>query len=732
MLPNYQKLFFKNRESSNGGGVAIYVKDNWNAKLIPIDNSFIDKIFESITIEISNGNHKILVSSLYRSPSPIANLPQSEQLNQFLITLNDFLANLNNFNLSTYIFTDSNINLAKLNVNNISNDYGDIILSNGFIQLITRDTRINGPSHSLIDHILTNDIVNMPYTGIIINDLSDHFFTFLEIKGPQSNRSKTKKIKKRVMNNTNIENFRNSLRNLSWINVTQSNNVNEALGLFWDDFELLYQLNFPLKEVKFNKNCHKINNFMTNGLLVSRNNKNRLHKLSINNTSIENTSKFRIYRNLYNKTLRAMKTLHYESSLKKSQKNPRKTWNILKELTTGNNVTQKIEKIVLNNTTINDNSEMAENFNNFFSNIGQTISDSVQPTVKTAESYLVDNPDIPNLDFIQLSPTCVIDIVKAMESKSSVDCDGISTSLLKKIINEISIPLAHVFNLSIQCGIFPTKLKTARVVPIFKSGNPNCTDNYRPISLLSTFSKILEKAIATQLINHLEINNLLYKHQYGFQKNKSTEHNLLSVTNFIFNAINRGEFCIGLFLDLKKAFDVCSHKILLKKLKYLDVRDAPLKWFKSYLENREQFVEVNSAKSSKSIINISVLQGSILGPILFLCYINDLWTCTNLATFMFADDTSAFKSGSDLPTLIRLMNTEINKIAIWFRANKMAVNVNKTKYIIFRSRGKRIDPQTNLDLIFDANEPNQPYNENLVYTLERFHDNHKKQKLSNV
>ena len=209
----------------------------------------------------------------------------------------------------------------------------------------------------------------------------------------------------------------------------------------------------------------------------------------------------------------------------------------------------------------------------------------------------------------------------------SQDLDGLSLKFVKYIIHDISIPLAHIFNLSLDNGIFPDKLKECRTVlyQFSNLGNPKCCDNYRPISLVNTLSKILEKIVATNLTNHLQINKLLYEHQYGFQRGKSTEHNLIHVVNFIANALNNGNYCIGLFLDLKKAF----------------------------------------------------------GPILFLCYINDIFSATNLATFLFADDTSCLAEHHDVNELISYVNVELRKLANWFRSNKMSVNVSKTKYIIF-------------------------------------------------
>ena len=296
--------------------------------------------------------------------------------------------------------------------------------------------------------------------------------------------------------------------------------------------------------------------------------------------------------------------------------------------------------------------------------------------------------------------------------------DGISLTLLKALANEISIPLGHIFNLSLQNGKFPEKLKSSRVVPIFKAGDATICDNYRPISLVSSISKILEKIVASKLTNHLESNNLLYEHQYGFLKGKSTEHNLIHLTNKIGEALNDDKYCIGIFLDLKKAFDVVSHPILLKKLKTLGINGTSIKWFESYLSNRTQKVEINGHTSDSKNLDISVLQGTILGPILFLCFINDLPQATELLSFLFADDTSCTAEDSDLNRLIAHANTELQKLANWFRANRMAVNISKTKFIIFHRKGKKIN-LNGLQILFNNNEIGKTEDPALITPLER-------------
>ena len=309
---------------------------------------------------------------------------------------------------------------------------------------------------------------------------------------------------------------------------------------------------------------------------------------------------------------------------------------------------------------------------------------------KKPEEYLSDYPnDKPKLELESIQTSWIIDVVKSFDNKCSPDLDGLSLSFLKQIIHNIALPLTHVFNLSFRDGIFPDKLKESRIVPIFKNGNHKLCDNYRPISLVNTLSKVLEKIVANKLTNHLQLNNLLYKHQYGFMRGLSTEHNLMHVTNFISSALNDSEYCIGIFLDLRKAFDVCSHDILLKKLNRLGVEGKEYSWFKTYLANRKQKVDINGILSDESIINISVLQGTTLGPILFLCYINDIYTATTLATYLFADDTTCLAKNKNLNALIDYVNIELRKLSNWFDSNKMAINVSKTKYIIFRTKGKK-------------------------------------------
>ena len=310
----------------------------------------------------------------------------------------------------------------------------------------------------------------------------------------------------------------------------------------------------------------------------------------------------------------------------------------------------KINKLTISGKTVNDPEIITNEFNKFFVNAGKHVAAEISKTTVVPESF-IQAKNTPLLEFSNTSPGEIVDIIKGFQSKTSSDIDGISMKLLKVVAIEISSPLAHIFNLSLKKGIFPSALKLSRVVPIHKAGKTDLCDNYRPIALLSSISKILEKIVSLKLVNHLDYNKLLSPKQFGFQRNKNTEQFLLNVVNFLSNAINQGKFCIGIFLYLKKAFDVCNHEILFKKLKSKGVRGKTLDWFKSYLQARRQMVDVNGHKSTEETIDMSVIQGSILRPTLFLIYIDDLPYSSLLETFLFAGDTQGLMAGENLPEL---------------------------------------------------------------------------------
>jgi len=707
-LENFN-FIHKQRESGNGGGIGFYVKKGIDFSIKSEFSPFTAKVFESLTLELPLKKGNLLISSVYRSPS--SDIPT------FLSNLDNHLINLSSHKTPAFVCLDSNINTLKVNNLHPHFPYLQTIFENGFYQIINKATRFSNLSFTLIDHILTNFHTPSINCGVLITDVSDHLMTLTSIPHFSPKPSSHKPPPTRTLTRAQILNLKNALSQFSWQNVLETNDVNESYENFWDTLSPLLDLYFPYKTPKFNKNFHKIHSYMTSGLLTSRRNKAVLHKQSILQPTPENISYYKTFRNIYNKLIRASKKLYFENELYRARKNPKKTWSILKEALNINSSCEKIQKLTVNGQSITDPTSIATHFNNFFENAGKSVARSIPKSNVKPESFL---PEItyPEFRLGSTSQTEIRDILKSFDPKTSNDMCGISMKLLKEISNEISHPLSHIFNLSLAQGVFPDKLKLSRVVPVHKNGKTDICDNFRPIALQSNISKILEKLVCTKLTNHLDLNKIIHPSQFGFQRFKNTEQNLIHFVNFISEALNNGDFCIGVFLDLKKAFDTVDHQILLMKLEYYGIKGLELNWFKSYLSNRSQVVDIDGHFSNPVDIDISVLQGSILGPILFNIFINDLPHQSSITTFLFADDTQGLMKGKNLPALITDLNKELTKWATWFRSNRLGVNVSKTKYIIFHNKGKVID-NGGLSVVFDNNEPSSPFNPNLVTPLER-------------
>ena len=283
----------------------------------------------------------------------------------------------------------------------------------------------------------------------------------------------------------------------------------------------------------------------------------------------------------------------------------------------------------------------------------------------------------------------ILEIVHNFKDKKSADWTEIDMSLVKNIIVNIVKPLTYICNQSFQSGIFPSKMKTAKVIPIFKNGDRHLFNNYRPISLLSQFSKILEKLFVKRLDSFIEKHNLLSNHQYGFRGNRSTSMAVMELVEEVSTAIENGDYTVGVFIDLKKAFDTIDHNLLLNKLEKYGVRGIANSWIKSYLEDRYQYVQLNNVKSELERVTFGVPQGSVLGPKLFILYINDICKVSKILKYvLFADDTNLYCSGKSLEQLLNVVEGELKSLKTWFDINKLSLNLTKTKFIIFGTRKK--------------------------------------------
>ena len=358
---------------------------------------------------------------------------------------------------------------------------------------------------------------------------------------------------------------------------------------------------------------------------------------------------------------------------------------------------KSIKQLEINNQITENQQEIADKFNDYVINIGPTLAKKIPASKKLLSEYHIRSYS----DSMFLFPTTDMEIIKIihdLKNSSSSDYNGIPVKVIKQCSTELSHILTYINNQSMSDGIFPDQLKIAKVTPIHKAGDIKCLANYRPISVLPALSKISEKLVYERLLEYLNKHGILSKNQFGFRSKMSTSMALLQLVDDLSRVMDDGEYAVGIFVDLAKAFDTVNHKILINKLNHYGIRGTSLKWFESYLNNRQQYVQIETSRSKQSLVSCGVPQGSILGPLLFLIYINDLNDIVQKSRIiMFADDTNLFFSGKSALELEIAINNELALVNEWFQVNLLSLNVAKTTYIIFCNKRKRsIDLDCNM------------------------------------
>src|ERR1051325_8142231 len=344
--------------------------------------------------------------------------------------------------------------------------------------------------------------------------------------------------------------------------------------------------------------------------------------------------------------------------------------------------------LCINNVQIDNPKEIVEYFNDFFVNIGNNLAKAIPVASVDCMSYLSKAKATSNsFALFPVNSKEIIDIVNDFNAKTSFGVDLLPVNIVKKCIVPIAEPLAALINSSFEAGIVPDSLKIAKVCPIFKSGSSSDVGNYRPISVLPTFFKIFERAFHKRLFQFIDSNDVIIPNQFRFRSNFSTYMALQDMYDKITTSLDLSEHCMAVFIDLSKAFDTMNHSILFRKLEHYGIRGLALDWIKSYLANRKQFVSLNQISSTMKNITCGVPQGSILGPLLFTLYINDMVHCSELSYYiLFADDTNIFFSCKSFSDLAVTVNKELHNLSHWFCANRLSLNIKKTSYILFGNR----------------------------------------------
>jgi hypothetical protein len=670
-LHNYD-LEYTNRTSRGKGGVALYISNSVQYK-VRGDLNVSSPNYESCFVEIERNNqNNLLIGVVYRAHNSI---------DHFTNEFNQLLSKINNENKTIYIMGDFNIDLLKEEEKRPIHNYLNMILSYYLLPAIIKPTRITELSATLIDNILTNnyDVSSV----ILVTDISDHLPNIIST----NTIIRTKKTKgvfyKRNYTTANICHLKDNLSKVNWHELLHGNDVNNDYNNFMMKLNELIDECIPLRKCKADRRKEPMLPWITNGLLKSINTKNSLYRLYKKSPTDDHFCKYKKYRNKLHNLIRKAKRQFYYSKFQKSKNNMKLTWSTINNVLGRSkcNRTQTQFKIE-NGDTVTDPHQISNDFNEYFVNIGPKLADEIGNEHKRFDQYLLKQFE-NNIFFTPILEQEIVKIIAKFDQNKSPGHDGICNSLVKKIADKICVPLVMIFNLSIVNGVVPKDLKLAKVVPIHKKDDTEKYLNYRPVSILPCFSKILERLIFNRCLSFINSFNILSNKQFGFRPGHSTQMALIDIIDKIHTAVDNNETSMAIFLDLSKAFDTINHNILLYKLEYYGIRGIALEWFKSYLSNRTQYVYYNSCKSNVKDIRSGVPQGSILGPLLFILYVNDIGTTSSLLNFtMYADDTTLLYSDHDLATKIPTINNELQEVSKWFKANKLSINAAKTNYMI--------------------------------------------------
>ena len=620
-LPGYNG-FHSYRATRNGGGVSVYVLDKYISDYVH-DMCFVTDQSEVCTVMIDIPNSiKIKVLGFYRPPSgnvfhfcnTLQNILSSSSPSEMLVLGGD--ANID-------LFTDSTV----------VDEYNNVLYSNGLVPHIIFPTRVTHLSSTLIDHLWTRFNADSS-SGVFLSDISDHRLIFVCLTLRKNNNVSI--IKKfRDHSSECLDKLTNEM-NL-FIDIFSDYNdldVESRTNIFYREFYRLYDECCPIRAKSFSaKRLTKP--WLDRDLIQLSKMKLNLYKRYLNNEVPFRNYKY--FRNKLTSITRTCKINYYKSKFQEYRTDIKRTYNLMNDLM-GKGGRIGVSEIVENGVTYNNSHNIASLFSNFFHSVPSLVRSNIPVNPSSNFTRYLK----PRVNFeMELNLATIIEVSKiiaALANKNS-RLDTIPVYIYKFLSVILSPIICELFNSSLLEGKFPSVLKMADITPIHKSGSKSLLTNYRPISLLSTFSKIFEKLMCVRLKLYFESRNLITKNQFGFRANYSTSDAIVQYLDCCYNALNSGHYLLSIFLDLSKAFDTLDHSILLHKLNQVGVRGPLLDWFSSYLENRGNRVSIASSKSDIKINSYGVPQGSVLAPALFLLYINDMSNCSNFLNIIhFADD----------------------------------------------------------------------------------------------
>lgn len=660
-LPGYN-TFRSSTQKNKNGGVIIYIKCSVGAATIRDSN-----IHDADTLLITF-DQNIAVLGIYRSPS-------TTLLDPFVTSLD---CTLNTIKTYPCIIVAGDLNIDICNqTENQPNEYLCLMASHGFLPAISKPTR----GSACLDHIFLKS--NTMSIGMVCkSSITDHDIV---IAGMSSINQAAPKP--RFKHKIDIDAAAAEIKEVDWSIVTEDSHVNSAANFFNQIMTTIIAKHTKL--VKIGRKWITIKPWITPGLLKCMRHRDKLHLDSrIHSDDTVKRKIYTRYRNFCNKLLKKLKNEYNCRQLEENKDDSKRLWKTIKNIcqtSVHNNDSSELLNLVINDPTTS-----LHLCNQYFVSVGKTLADTILNKLCVTQESLIKSyrPASSFTHSFFFNPTDPYEISKFIsqfKSDSSPGHDRLTAMLLKKSLPSILVPLVYITNLSLTSGIFPDCWKIAAVSPIFKNGSKTLPGNYRPIALLSIISKVVEKVVNSRLTTYLERCNLLSERQFGFRRGKSTEDATSLLVNLVASYTEHKENCIAVFLDLAKAFDTVSVGLLLKKMESNGIRGVPHDWFRSYLCGRSQYVKIGPDSSSYLPIDFGVPQGSILGPTLFILYINDIVNLSlkNAEIITYADDTAILFHDRSWDQVYCLAEEGLARVATLLDRNLLTLNIKKTKYIPF-------------------------------------------------
>lgn len=688
-------------------GVVVFIKDTITQHY---KFEFIGQV-KSIEIEITNVfKDTLLITSIYRSPSL--------KKDQFNIDFAQYL-DRKKYIKNHVITGDINIDLKSLKSDD--EEYKNIISSYNFKSYINGVTRPD--SGTCLDHFLVKmcneGLTKVPKSFILKYDLTDHYPIVLNL-----NLEKEINITHEIQTKKFIEYgaLRDDLTMEEWQPMYSTENIEIATNNFINI--LTNCINKHTKIIRTSNRRNGKNKWITKNLLKRIQIKNRLYLQSKKEPhNLELKERYKAYNNEINKLIKKTKKDFVHGVIVNNVNQNKVLWNCVNEICGGNNRTKQngIESIKLANDDLLKNElDIANHLNEHFSEIGQKLASEIRETTQNTVK-LNNRSDCQQSMFLsETTPIEVLHTIDNLKKGKSPGVDGIRSETLKEIKNEISHHLAYLINLSFEAGTFPEALKIGMVTPLYKNGSRDDVNNYRPISLISNIAKVFEKILKVRMVSFLTRYSLLSDKQFGFRDKRSTEDAIVKLTSYLYEHLDKSRPSLCIFVDLSKAFDTVNHNILLDKLHSYGIRGVVHNLIKSYLTNRRQSVVVNKVQSSFQNVTCGVPQGTVLGPLLFVIYVNDLLRMNSVGEVIsYADDTAIFYSSDGWNSLKRKAEEDLRKITNWFQINKLSLNASKTKYLTFTSYARDLPNMGSLNVSGDISIPEVASIKYLGLTLDR-------------